>query len=119
MNDPHGLPPKGTPKNYLVAWVLVLLGRSHLHGYEIARELREEIGLELQPGAVYRALRGLEAGGFIRSHWAGGVRHGSSRRVYELTETGAGALDAWGDALGVYRASLEKFFHVYHGIITP
>jgi len=23
---------------------------------------------------------------------------------------------AWSDALGEYRASLEKFFHLYHGL---
>ena len=111
----HGLPPRVTPKNYLVAWLLVLLQRSQLHGYEIMKELREEFGIASDHGSVYRMLRRLEAGGYIRSHWSA-EDQGPAKRVYELTESGAGALVAWAGALGEYRASLEKFFHVYHGL---
>jgi len=112
--DP-GLPPRATPKNFLVAWLLVLLRRSHLHGYEIMKELRDEFGIACEHGALYRTLHQLEAGGMICSHWD---THdlGPARRVYELTDTGREALVAWSDALGGYRASLEKFFHLYHGL---
>jgi PadR family transcriptional regulator, regulatory protein PadR len=112
--DP-GLPPRATPKNFLVAWLLVLLRRSHLHGYEIMKELRDEFGIACEHGALYRTLHQLEAGGMIRSHWD---THdlGPARRVYELTDTGDAALVAWSDALGGYRASLEKFFHLYQGL---
>jgi poly-beta-hydroxybutyrate-responsive repressor len=109
----HGLPPRSTPKNYLVAWVLVMLQRSHLHGYEIIKELREEFGIASDHGTVYRTLRRLEAGGYILSHWSD-EDQGPAKRVYELTDTGRVALRAWADSLGEYRASLEKFFHVYH-----
>lgn len=111
----HGLPPRATPKNFLVAWLLVLLRRSHLHGYEIMKELRDEFGIACDHGALYRTLHQLEAGGLIRSHWAA-ADPGPARRVYELTDAGSTALLAWSDALGEYRASLEKFFHLYHGL---
>ncbi|HEV8022091.1 MAG TPA: helix-turn-helix transcriptional regulator [Candidatus Lustribacter sp.] len=112
--DP-GLPPRATPKNFLVAWLLVLLRRSHLHGYEIMKELRDEFGIACDHGALYRTLRQLEARNLIRSHWDA-ADLGPARRVYELTDAGGEALVAWSDALGGYRASLEKFFRLYHGL---
>lgn len=114
----HGLPPRGTPKNYLVAWLLVMLKRSHLHGYEIMKELRDEFGMICDPGTVYRTLRQLEGGEFIRSHWDP-HDHGPARRVYELTERGSDALVQWNEALHAYRASLEAFFRVYEGVPAP
>lgn len=111
----HAFPPRGTPKNYLVAWILVMLMRSRLHGYEIMKELREEFDLNCDPGTVYRVLRRLESEALIRSHWDAHDQ-GPVRRVYELTDDGARALAAWSDALGEYRASLEKFFRVYHAV---
>jgi poly-beta-hydroxybutyrate-responsive repressor len=112
----HGLPPRATPKNFLVAWLLVLLRRSHLHGYEILKELHEEFGIACDHSALYRTLHQLEAGGMIRSHWVDAEDAGAARRVYELTDGGHRALITWSDALGEYRASLEKFFHLYHGL---
>jgi poly-beta-hydroxybutyrate-responsive repressor len=113
--DP-GLPPRATPKTFLVAWLLVLLRRSQLHGYEIMKELHDEFGIACDHGALYRTLRQLEASALIRSHWVT-ADLGPARRVYELTDAGNEALVAWSDALGGYRASLEKFFHLYHGLI--
>jgi poly-beta-hydroxybutyrate-responsive repressor len=114
-NAEHGLPPRATPKNFLVAWVLVLLRRSHLHGYEIMKELRNEFGITCDHGALYRTLHQLEAGAMIRSHWTADDPR-QARRVYELTDAGRAALIAWSDALGAYRGSLEKFFALYHGL---
>ena len=111
----HGLPPRATPKNFLVAWVLVLLRRSHLHGYEIMKDLHDEFGITCDHSALYRTLHQLEAGRLIRSHWDA-EDAGPARRVYELTADGQRALVTWSDALGEYRASLEKFFHLYHGL---
>ncbi len=111
----HGLPPRVTPKNFLVAWLLVLLCRSELYGYEILKELRDEFGISCEHGALYRTLRRLEGDGFILSHWSADDQ-GPARRVYRLTPAGREALEAWGDALGEYRASLERFFRVYHRV---
>ena len=108
----HGLPPRATPKNYLIAWIRVMLRRSSLHGYEIMKELRDEFGIVGDPGTLYRTLRQLDAEGLIRSHWDA-HDPGPARRVYELTDAGFTALAAWSKALGAYRISLEKFFAMY------
>jgi len=114
----HGAPPRGTPKNYLVAWLLVMLKRSHLHGYEIMKELREEFGITADPGSVYRTLRGLEADGLICSHWDP-HDHGPARRVYELTNDGALALERWAEALRAYRSTLDGFFRIFDAKLAP
>ena len=64
-----GLPPKGTPKNYLMAWLLVMLAEKNLHGYEITKELNEKFDVITDAGTVYRALRQLERDGYISSWW--------------------------------------------------
>ena len=46
--------PKGTPKNYLMAWLLVLLKDRNLHGYEIMKELKAKFDVVADPGSVYR-----------------------------------------------------------------
>lgn len=111
----HRFPPRGTPKNYLIAWILVVLKRSRLHGYEIMKDLREEFEIATDPGTVYRALRQLEGEALIRSHWDAHDQ-GPARRVYELTDAGREALTAWRDALAGYRSSLEKFFRIYETV---
>ena len=77
----HGAPPRGTPKNYLIAWLLVMLRRSHLHGYEIVKELRDEFGVVADPGTVYRTLRQLEA---AYRHSLDGMRFGEKQIYIDL-----------------------------------
>ena len=42
-----------------------------------------------------------------------------SRLLHPMIRCSKGRMErvAWSDALGGYRASLEKFFHLYHGLI--
>lgn len=109
-----GLPPKGTPKNYLMAWLLVTLNERDLHGYEILKELRGRFCVSTDAGTVYRALRGLEREGFISSWWdPQGER--AARRVYTLTEEGHAALSLWSATFERYRSNLDAFFVVYAG----
>ncbi len=82
-----GLPPRGTPKNYLMAWLLVMLKGYQLHGYEIMKALKENFAVVSDPGTVYRALRQLERDGYITSWWDP-KEQGPARRVYTLTDAG-------------------------------
>ncbi|MDQ2680832.1 MAG: helix-turn-helix transcriptional regulator [Candidatus Eremiobacteraeota bacterium] len=110
----NGLPPKGTPKNYLMAWLLVMLKDYNLHGYEIMKELKAKFDLISDPGTVYRALRQLEREGYISSWWDP-KEQGPARRVYTLTDTGTMALQTWSTALEQYRINLDAFFNLYLG----
>ena len=109
-----GLPPKGTPKNYLMAWLLVMLKEHNLHGYEIMKALRARFDVISDPGTVYRALRQLEREGFISSWWDP-KDQGPARRIYTLTEHGHQALSLWSIALEQYRSNLDAFFTLYSG----
>jgi len=107
-----GLPPKGTPKNYLMAWLLVMLKEQNLHGYEIMKELKDKFDVITDPGTVYRALRQLERDGYISSWWDP-KEQGPARRIYTLTEGGREALNLWSAALEAYRSNLDAFFLLY------
>jgi PadR family transcriptional regulator PadR len=109
-----GLPPKSTPKNYLMAWLLVMLKEQNLHGYEIMKELKSKFDVISDPGTVYRALRQLERDGFISSWWDP-KDQGPARRIYTLTEEGHAALTLWSIALEQYRSHLDAFFSIYSG----
>jgi len=109
-----GRPPKGTPKNYLMAWLLVMLKGYNLHGYEIMKELKERFDVISDPGTVYRALRQLERDGYISSWWDA-KEQGPARRVYTLTDAGNDALKLWSSALEAYRSNLDAFFNLYTG----
>jgi PadR family transcriptional regulator PadR len=109
-----GLPPRGTPKNYLMAWLLVMLKDLNLHGYEIMKALRENFAVVSDPGTVYRALRQLERDGYITSWWDP-KEQGPARRVYTLTDAGSDALKVWSSALEQYRTNLDAFFSLYTG----
>jgi len=109
-----GLPPRGTPKNYLMAWLLVMLKDLNLHGYEIMKALKENFAVVSDPGTVYRALRQLERDGYITSWWDP-KEQGPARRIYTLTATGSDALKMWSAALEQYRTNLDAFFSLYTG----
>jgi poly-beta-hydroxybutyrate-responsive repressor len=109
-----GLPPRGTPKNYLMAWLLVMLKDLNLHGYEIMKALKENFAVVSDPGTVYRALRQLERDGYITSWWDP-KEQGPARRIYTLTDAGSGALKMWSSALEQYRTNLDAFFSLYTG----
>jgi PadR family transcriptional regulator PadR len=109
-----GLPPRGTPKNYLMAWLLVMLKDLNLHGYEIMKALKENFAVVSDPGTVYRALRQLERDGYISSWWDP-KEQGPARRIYTLTASGNDALKMWSAALDQYRTNLDAFFSLYTG----
>lgn len=107
-----GLPPRGMPKNYLMAWLLVMLKDYNLHGYEIMKNLKEKFEVVTDPATVYRALRQLERDGYISSWWDP-KEQGPARRIYTITDSGCTALRQWNIALEQYRLNLDQFFDLY------
>ncbi len=80
------------------------------YGYDLA-EAANQLGLAetlIDPGAVYRCLRGLEADGCVISTWdtAGA---GPARRVYQLTELGRQRLSGWAAVIDQRAQGLSRF----------
>lgn len=75
------------------ALALGALDEGPAHGYEIARriKLRSEEALAVGEGLLYPALHALERDGYVVAEWV--PQEGKpNRKVYSLTEKGAGAL---------------------------
>lgn len=97
----------GQPKNFLRAWLLLLLTESPAHGYDLVERL-DAIGVGRDAGSLYRALRGLEHEGLVASAWEASLI-GPDRRRYVVTERGQERLRAWVGLLEGVQASLDAF----------
>lgn len=102
---------------FLEPTLLLLLHHGPNHGYTLIDRLAD-YGLEMDPSAVYRALRGMEDKDWVVSTWNEEQTHGPPRRVYHLTELGDEVLRWWtrdlketrsliDDILGTYRQHME------------
>ena len=97
-NEPAIAPPpsvsiRGTrpQRELLTAWLLVLLESGASYGYDLRREL-DARDLNIDPSALYRALRRLERDGWVQSRWMN-AKTGPRRRFYKLTAEGRRNLD--------------------------
>ena len=72
------------------AFVLGLLARREMYGYEIVAEMRRstEERIELAEGSVYPALRRLERDGLLSARWVEIGEGAPRRRYYVLTPAG-------------------------------
>ena len=80
------------------------------HGYQLA-EQANQLGLAetiIEPAAVYRCLRALEADGCVISDWDT-TGSGPARRVYRLTEIGWQRLSGWAAVIGQRVQALSNF----------
>jgi DNA-binding PadR family transcriptional regulator len=93
----------------LEAALLSSLAESHSHGYELVEQI-ETLAAELvciDPGSMYRFLRGMEEQGLVRSSWQT-PEAGPSRRVYEITDEGIEALELMAEALSQRAAATQR-----------
>lgn len=81
-------------KGTLPMLILATLRDGELHGYHIARRIRERSGEALAPseGSLYPTLHRLEAEGALEATWREG-EGGPRRRYYRLTRSGLAALE--------------------------
>ena len=80
------------------------------HGYQLA-EQANQLGLAetiIEPAAVYRCLRALEADGCVISDWDT-TGSGPARRVYRLTEIGGQRLSGWAAVINQRVQGLSNF----------
>lgn len=96
-------------RSVLEAALLSSLAESQSHGYELVEQI-EALAAELvciDPGSMYRFLRGMEEQGLVRSSWQT-PEAGPSRRVYEITEEGIEALELMAKALSQRAAATQR-----------
>lgn len=69
--------------------VLKTLARGTMHGYEIARWIKQttDDALQVEEGSLYPALYRMEKRGWIKSDW-GTSENNRKAKYYELTEIG-------------------------------
>ena len=73
--------------------ILRTLAGTPLHGYQIARQIKESSKdvLQVEEGALYPALHRIRAKGWVESEW--GISENNRRaKFYSLTEAGREAL---------------------------
>jgi len=96
--------------------LLLLLHFKPNHGYGLIDGL-ERVGFgdyPVDPSAIYRVLRQLEAQGMVTSSWDTESTAGPPRRVYCLTEAGDRYLAAWVADLRATDRILHCFLDAYN-----
>ncbi|SEG68684.1 poly-beta-hydroxybutyrate-responsive repressor [Thermomonospora echinospora] len=81
-------------RGLLHPFLLLLIFERPGHGYELIERLGRLGAAEVEPGHVYRVLRGLERERLVVSTWVPSDS-GPARRCYELTPDGLAGLEAW------------------------
>lgn len=100
------------PRNFLQPCLLLLLRERSDHGYDLVNRLRALHAVDGDAGAVYRALRGLEKQGMVRSSWQTSGA-GPARRTYQVTPLGVATLDRQADLLEETHRTLHLFRERY------
>jgi PadR family transcriptional regulator PadR len=108
---PHALS-AGLPRDFLRPCLLLLLREGEAHGYQLADRLGAFGFDHSDPGALYRALRRLEASGLVDSDWRRS-ESGPRKRVYRLTELGVETLDRSATDLAEGERRIDSFLDRY------
>jgi PadR family transcriptional regulator PadR len=93
--------------------LLLLLHHGPAHGYTLIEQLGEYDLADIDPSAVYRALRDMEARGWVLSFWDGEQTQGPPRRVYRLTTLGDEVLGWWTRDLQETRGMIDHLLGAY------
>lgn len=96
-------------KGTLDVLLLKTLSWGPLHGYGVARAIRLQTDDELavEEGALYPALRRLEARGWLAAEW-GTTDTGREAKFYRLTEEGAVELERQTRTWGRYVEAMAR-----------
>jgi len=99
---------------FLQPCMLLMLHRGDAHGYNLLNGL-QEFGLNPaahDPSMIYRALREMEAAGWVTSY-QGKESRGPQRRVYRVTKEGMQHMDAWIKDLRRAKSEIELLIEAY------
>jgi PadR family transcriptional regulator, regulatory protein PadR len=100
----------------LDALIMKAVSAGPLHGYGIADFVRRttEGVLEIEDGALYRALHRMEDRGWLNAEW-GISAQGRRAKFYRLTEEGRRQLESEQDAWARYAEAVGRVFRSESG----
>ena len=94
--------------------LLLFLSKGSSYGYDLIGKLRwlgfHEEAVDM--GAVYRTLRKLERGGFIKSRWQE-IKGRKKKRYYDITPRGMQLLEKWTVRIKERKKAMSKFVRFY------
>jgi len=93
--------------------LLLLLHQRAAHGYTLLEEITSYGLGGFDPSVVYRALREMEAQGWVTSVWDAQETQGPPRRVYRLTVMGDEVLVRYVGDLEETRTHIDKLLRTY------
>jgi PadR family transcriptional regulator PadR len=93
--------------------LLLLLHHAPAHGYPLIEQLNDYGLGDIDPSAVYRALRDMEERGWVVSAWEEEQTQGPPRRVYHLTALGDEVLGWWVQDLQDTRQMIDHLLGDY------
>ena len=93
--------------------LLLLLHHGPAHGYTLLEQLGDYGLGDLNSSIVYRALRDMEARGWVRSSWDTEQSQGPPRRIYYLTSLGDEVLGGHIDELQRARGDIDNILGAY------
>ncbi|ODG93852.1 MULTISPECIES: poly-beta-hydroxybutyrate-responsive repressor [Bacillaceae] len=99
-------------KNFIMPFILLLLSRMTLHGYDLIQKLQAFGFQTLDQGNLYRLLRQLEKENLVQSEWDT-KGSGPAKRCYSITEAGKAYLTSNARQLELYQSMLDQFFKMY------
>jgi len=103
-------------KNFVLPFILLLLSKVSLHGYELSQKL-EAFGFKtLDQGNLYRMLRQLEKDELVSSVWDT-TGSGPAKRRYSITKAGITYLKGYANQLETYQSILDQFFKMYSSLL--
>jgi len=103
-------------KHFILPFILLLLSRMSLHGYELIQKLQALGFQSVDQGNLYRLLRQLEKDNLVQSEWHTN-ESGPAKRCYSITDTGKGYLEGHAIQLEQYQSMLDKFFNMYFSFL--
>ena len=103
-------------KNFMMPFILLLLSRMSLHGYELIQRLQNFGFQAIDQGNLYRLLRKLEQEELVCSEWETGG-NGPAKRKYTITDAGIKYLNGYAHQLESYQTMLDQFFSMYSSFL--
>ncbi len=111
--DNHSVNPS---KNFILPFILLLLSRMSLHGYELSQKLQAFGFKTVDQGNLYRMLRQLEKDEYVSSEWDTNGS-GPAKRRYSITKAGITYLKGYANQLETYQSLLDQFFNMYSSFL--